>query len=475
MNRSSSCIALFGALALSACGGGSAPAEPLAMMTLTPTSPAMKPGSTVQLTATGASFNVKLDMTATARWTSSSPEIASVDHGLVTGLQEGTALITASGRGVKTEVTVIVRHALVAFLTPVKGTGNLSTWPGAGGKTGLVAADAICQTSADSAGLPGTFRAWLSDSHDDAACRAAGFSGKATYMACDGDTSKVPTAGPWVRVDGFPFVTSIKSLSRYDVYVPIRLDAYGKEVGNDTSWNSTLEGGTVFDDLATCQDWTSTADDPKGVYFPREILSLATRTDYLSLHCADTARLICLEIGPSVPAPIPPAHAKLAFVSSVTGNGKLSTWPDAGGKDGLAGADAVCQARAAAAGLANASRFKALLSDGAISLSDRLTSDGPWARTDGVPLAESREALFAHPLFTTLDVTETGERAAEDNYHAWTGVDPKLTPSAYTCSGWTDVSGNRMGSTGPVTSVTRWWSWLTTGCESNFPLYCFED
>ena len=38
----------------------------------------------------------------------------------------------------------------VVFVTSVTGNGNLSSWPDAGGNTGLEAADAICQTRADS-------------------------------------------------------------------------------------------------------------------------------------------------------------------------------------------------------------------------------------------------------------------------------------------------------------------------------------
>ncbi len=47
------------------------------------------------------------------------------------------------------------------FVTSVKGSGDLSTWPDANGKTGIEAGDAICQARAQTAGLSGTFIAWL--------------------------------------------------------------------------------------------------------------------------------------------------------------------------------------------------------------------------------------------------------------------------------------------------------------------------
>ena len=40
----------------------------------------------------------------------------------------------------------------------------VTEWEGDGNIGGLTAADSICQTEADDAGLPGTYKAWLSDS-----------------------------------------------------------------------------------------------------------------------------------------------------------------------------------------------------------------------------------------------------------------------------------------------------------------------
>ena len=59
-------------------------------------------------------------------------------------------------------------------------------------------------------------------------------------------------------------------------------------------------------------------------------------------------------------------HAqKVAFVTSVLGAGDLSSWEDAVavGAHGVEAGDAVCQARALAAGLANPGDFVAWLSD----------------------------------------------------------------------------------------------------------------
>ena len=53
------------------------------------------------------------------------------------------------------------------FITSQHGSGNLGSWPQAGGKTGLAAGDQICQTLADNAALGGTWKALLSTPGND--------------------------------------------------------------------------------------------------------------------------------------------------------------------------------------------------------------------------------------------------------------------------------------------------------------------
>ena len=47
----------------------------------------------------------------------------------------------------------------------------VTTWQGDGNIGGLAAADAICQTEAEEAELPGTYKAWLSDSGNSPSTR----------------------------------------------------------------------------------------------------------------------------------------------------------------------------------------------------------------------------------------------------------------------------------------------------------------
>jgi hypothetical protein len=62
-----------------------------------------------------------------------------------------------------------------AFVTSETGNGNLATWPSSGAQSGTAGADSVCQSAATSARIndPGSFVAWLSDSDDDAYCRAS--------------------------------------------------------------------------------------------------------------------------------------------------------------------------------------------------------------------------------------------------------------------------------------------------------------
>jgi len=57
-----------------------------------------------------------------------------------------------------TAFTLLVAPAVAvkrrAFVTSASGTGNLNSWPDAGGLFGLAAGDAICRAQATAAGLP---------------------------------------------------------------------------------------------------------------------------------------------------------------------------------------------------------------------------------------------------------------------------------------------------------------------------------
>lgn len=185
---------------------------------------------------------------------------------------------------------------------------------------------------------------------------------------------------------------------------------------------------------------------------------------------------------------------RIAFVTSVTGTGDLSSWADAGGNTGLAAGDAICQARASAAGLANSGNFVAWLSDSSDDAYCRIhglsgtkadncgqaelpVSAGPWLRTDGFPFSDDIGGLttFGPEVFTPLQIDEFGE-LVPDSIIA-TGTFHSGTASSYHCNNWTvgadDGTRIRQGVT-PDTGV-RWTSVSNPAtCHAGKRLACFE-
>ena len=147
------------------------------------------------------------------------------------------------------------------FVTSASGTGNLGSWPQAGGHTGLAAGDAICRSLAADAGLADAslFRAWLSTSTTDAYCHVAGFAGKKSSNC--GQPS-LPDAGPWQRTDGVSFSHRLSDLtSTFDVLHPPLLDENGDVARVDSEHLHRDRSATAALDTrpgnATCNDWQS--------------------------------------------------------------------------------------------------------------------------------------------------------------------------------------------------------------------------
>ena len=81
------------AITLAACGGGGTGPVTVTGVTVTPESPSVAVGSTVALSATVAPSNASQNVT----WSSAAPAVATVNpSGVVTGVSEGTTLVTAT-------------------------------------------------------------------------------------------------------------------------------------------------------------------------------------------------------------------------------------------------------------------------------------------------------------------------------------------------------------------------------------------
>ena len=148
MSRRRTIIRLSAVLAVVAlakgCGDGESPSAPPTPEPARPTTVAVSPatheltafGATVQLMAEVRDQNARVMAGATVTWTSSASSVATVDEsGLVTGVTEGVATITASAGGAQGTAEITVdpnpdRAALVAFYEATDGPNwvNSENW-----------------------------------------------------------------------------------------------------------------------------------------------------------------------------------------------------------------------------------------------------------------------------------------------------------------------------------------------------------
>jgi Collagenase NC10 and Endostatin len=168
---------------------------------------------------------------------------------------------------------------------------------------------------------------------------------------------------------------------------------------------------------------------------------------------------------------------KTVFLTSTTYKG--------GALGGLDGADAKCQARAVAAGLAGT--YRAWLSDSTGSPSSRFTRHGaPYALVNGSVVANDWAGLTSGSLRHAINVTELGgppptSTTVCGGSYVWTDTDASgQLELSETCGDWSDVNGDGTR-WGLATSQVVWTSSCTAalagmgGCGTLAPLYCFQQ
>jgi hypothetical protein len=100
----------------------------LTAIVITPTTPSIAKGTSLQLTATGVFSDLSTeDLTQSVSWTSANITLATVSpSGLVTGTGVGTTIITAFQTGVRGSTTVNVTPAVLTSIvvTPVNPTSQ---------------------------------------------------------------------------------------------------------------------------------------------------------------------------------------------------------------------------------------------------------------------------------------------------------------------------------------------------------------
>lgn len=372
-----------------------------------------------------------------------------------------------------------------AFVTSVWGNANFSSWPDAEpGTAGTDAADSICRARAAAAGLanPESFRAWISDSLDDAWCRVQGLTGRRDD-GCNGAPA-LPGAGPWSLVGSdVLWAESLDALtSERGPVLPLDRTELGEAIHpGDAIWTATDETGRALDPFVGnfCQDWTSAT---AGVYAAAGA-AYGTRPAWTAEYAAacDTERpLFCLE---GVPTGAEPplatlAPAALAFVTDATGSADFGSWPQAGGLTGVEAADAICRAEAAAHRLPNPADFVAFVAAGTATIRDRLEAGSGWVRLDGERVATSVDDLLDGSLGGPISITPSGRTlplVGSSGGAVWTGLAVDGTPvEGLDCAAWTHGGEDEMALVGRTDTVAaNWTDSQPLACAAELPIYCF--
>jgi hypothetical protein len=163
---------------------------------------------------------------------------------------------------------------------------------------GLAGADAICQDLADSAGLPGTYLAWLSDGTDSPSTRfpLAGSTTVGPYVLPS--TPLATVAANWESLTNRPncgIGSSMPCLSH-----AIDRDETGAPYDNVSSYSTatgTTQFGTSFPEDATCGKWTSSGASVSGAIGNLTKADMYWTRDYDSITCTFDVRLYCFQQG----------------------------------------------------------------------------------------------------------------------------------------------------------------------------------
>ncbi|MFH1807716.1 MAG: hypothetical protein ABIJ09_03150 [Pseudomonadota bacterium] len=178
---------------------------------------------------------------------------------------------------------------------------------------------------------------------------------------------------------------------------------------------------------------------------------------------------------------------KIVFVTSTSGSADLGSWSEAGSHTGVAAGDAICQARASAAGLDGT--FRAWLSDdtndaychvagfaGKMSATcgeaNLPTEGGPWLRTDGFPFVASLTDLVAGKLLVSLRLDEAANAFTWARSFTGTMSSGDLDATG-SCSAWTSTTALSV-KVGDITWTTTGWGATNGSCSDTNHLICFE-
>lgn len=156
-----------------------------------------------------------------------------------------------------------------------------------------------------------------------------------------------------------------------------------------------------------------------------------------------------------------PVGSLVVFVSSTTHNARYG---------GQAGADAVCNGLAKAAGVPGT--FVAWLSnENGPNAVQRLTSPGPWALVGGVAVATTKTELVSGTLKHAIDRDEKGTIVPPSK--VWTGTGANGVYETNDCDAWSTGNNGRSGQSDQVNAA--WTSNTVDDCDQLHRVYCFQN
>jgi hypothetical protein len=161
--------------------------------------------------------------------------------------------------------------------------------------------------------------------------------------------------------------------------------------------------------------------------------------------------------------------SKCVFATSTIQTGNLG---------GLAGGDAICQARAEAPGsLAAPGTYKAWLSTAAASAASRLThAEVPYRLVDGTTIANDWTDLTDGTLDAPINRQENDIVGPVRG--VWTGTNADGSFQGSDCAAWSSAASTGVAGTSGSTGETDFqWTFfaIQLQCSPQLPLYCFQQ
>jgi len=226
-------------------------------------------------------------------------------------------------------------------------------------------------------------------------------------------------------------------------------------------WTGTSADGTS-NPAIRCSDWTSTAANG--------LIGFASagpgNWSSGSTACTGSARFYCLGTDFNRTLTWTLGSGRTAF---------LSTAWNIAASPGLAGADALCQSEASAAGLSGT--YRALLGTSTASAASRFSATGAnWYRRDGIAVAATPTDLLQGRILAPIAVTAAGVYINGITRTGMGGTTPSPSvTSTSTCSDWTNGTSATSSIVGEASDVVRAFGTGGSGCNFTWPVYCLQQ